>query len=429
LKPAAARVLVKALKEAVGLPIHFHTHDTSGIAAASVLAAIDAGVDAVDAAMDAMSGTTSQPCLGSIVEALKGTERDTGLDTDAIRRMSFAWEAIRTQYAAFETDNKSGASEVYLHEMPGGQFTNLKEQARSLGLETRWHEVAKAYADANMLFGDIVKVTPSSKVVGDMALMMVAQNLTAADVADPERDIAFPASVVEMLHGDLGQPPGGWPAALQKKVLKDSAPITARPGSLLKDADLPALKAEAEKKVGRALSEDEFASYLMYPKVFTDFAAMLRKYGPLATLPTPAFFYGMNVGDEMAVAIEAGKALNISLTALGETREDGTVEVFFELNGQPRVIVVPNRNVAASSLTRRKADETNETHIGAPMPGSVASIAVREGSKVKAGDILVTLEAMKMETALHAPRDGVVGEIVVTPGTALEAKDLILILN
>ncbi len=428
LKPAAARVLVKALKEAVGLPLHFHTHDTSGIAAASVLAAIESGVDAVDAAMDAMSGTTSQPCLGSIVAALKGSERDTGLDMDAIRRLSFAWEAIRTQYAAFETDNKSGASEVYLHEMPGGQFTNLKEQARSLGLESRWHEVAKAYADANMLFGDIVKVTPSSKVVGDMALMMVAQNLTAAEVADPGREIAFPASVVEMLRGDLGQPPGSWPAALQKKVLKDAAPITARPGSLLKEADLPALKAEAEKKMGRALSGDEFVSFLMYPKVFADFAAILRKYGPLSALPTPAFFYGMAMGDELSVEIEAGKALNIRLTALGETREDGSVEVFFELNGQPRVIVVPNRSAAATTRARRKADEADATHIGAPMPGSVATIAVREGMKVKVGDILVTLEAMKMETALHAPRDGVVGEILVTPGAALEAKDLILIL-
>ena len=213
LKPAAARALIKALKDEVGLPIHFHTHDTSGIAGASVLAAVEAGVDAVDAAMDAMSGLTSQPCLGSIVEALRHTERDTGLDPEAIRQLSFYWEAVRAQYAAFESDLRAGASEVYLHEMPGGQFTNLKEQARSLGLETRWHEVARAYRAANDLFGDIVKVTPSSKVVGDMALMMVAQGLTPADVLDPAREIAFPASVVEMLHGDLGQPPGGWPAA------------------------------------------------------------------------------------------------------------------------------------------------------------------------------------------------------------------------
>jgi pyruvate carboxylase len=228
LKPAAVKSLVYALKQETGLPLHLHTHDTSGIAGATILAAVEAGVDAVDCAMDAMSGTTSQACLGSIVEALRGSGRDTMLDPDAIRRLSFTWEAVRTQYAAFESDLKSGASEVYLHEMPGGQFTNLKEQARSLGLEARWHEVAAAYRAANDMFGDIVKVTPSSKVVGDMALAMVSQNLTTADVLDPARDIAFPASVVEMLHGDLGQPPGGWPPALQAKALKGETPIHVR---------------------------------------------------------------------------------------------------------------------------------------------------------------------------------------------------------
>ncbi len=234
LKPAAAKVLFKALREATGLPIHFHTHDTSGIAAATVLAAVDAGVDAVDAAMDAFSGTTSQPCLGSIVEALSGSERDTGLDAEWIRRISFYWEAVRNQYVAFESDLKGPASEVYLHEMPGGQFTNLKEQARSLGLESRWHEVAQAYADANKMFGDIVKVTPSSKVVGDMALMMVSQDLTVADVENPEREVSFPDSVVSMLKGDLGQSPGGWPEALQKKALKGEKPYTVRPARFWK---------------------------------------------------------------------------------------------------------------------------------------------------------------------------------------------------
>jgi pyruvate carboxylase len=429
LKPGAARVLVKALKEETGLPVHFHTHDTSGISAATVLAAIEAGVDAVDAAMDSMSGTTAQPCLGSIVEALRGSERETGLDAGAIRRISFAWEAIRTQYAAFETDNKSGASEVYLHEMPGGQFTNLKEQARSLGLDTRWHEVAKAYADANLLFGDIVKVTPSSKVVGDMALMMVAQGLTPDDVANPGRDIAFPASVIEMLRGDLGQPPGGWPQGLQKKALKAEPPITVRPGSLLPPANLGAERADAEKKAQRALSEEEFAAYLMYPKVFTDFATMTRKYGPLSVLPTPVFFYGMKPGEEITIEIEAGKALVIQLTALGDTRDDGTVEVFFELNGQPRVIVVPNRSATGVVAARRKADEGNEKHVAAPMPGSVASIAIREGQNVQAGDVLLTLEAMKMETAIHAPAAGKVVEIVARPGAQVDAKDLLVVLG
>src|SRR5215468_693996 len=285
LKPAAARLLVKALKEEVGLPIHLHTHDTSGISGATILAAVDGGVDAIDAAIDSMSGATSQPCLGSLVEALRHTERDTGLDPEAIRRISFYWEAVRAQYAAFESDLKSGASEVYLHEMPGGQFTNLKEQARAFGLESRWHEVAKAYRAANDMFGDIIKVTPSSKVVGDIALMMVTQGLTPDDVLDPHREISFPASVVEMLRGDLGQPPGGWPSALQSKVLKGMKPSTVRPASLLKDADLVAERTSAEKRLGRRIDDRELASFLMYPKVFTDFAAAEDKYGPVSVLP------------------------------------------------------------------------------------------------------------------------------------------------
>ena len=426
LRPAAARQLVTALKQEIGLPIHLHTHDTSGISAASVLAAIDAGVDAVDAAMDAMSGTTSQPCLGSIVEALRHGPRDPGLDPEAIRRLSFYWEAVRTHYAAFESDLKSGASEVYLHEMPGGQFTNLKEQARALGLDARWHEVARAYRAANDLFGDIVKVTPSSKVVGDMALMMVAQDLGPADVLDPARDIAFPGSVVEMMRGDLGQPPGGWPKEIQAKVLKGETPITVRPGALLPPADLIATRVEAEKKCGRQLSDDEFAAYLMYPKVFSEYVTLARRYGPVSVLPTPVYFYGMQPGAEITVEIERGKALVVRLTALGETRDDGLVEVFFELNGQPRMVKVPNRSVAAKTVARRKAEDGNDAHIAAPMPGSIATIAVKAGQTVKAGDVLLTIEAMKMETALHAPRDGVISAIHAAAGQQIDAKDLLV---
>ena len=218
------------------------------------------------------------------MEALRHGERDFGLEPEAIRQLSFYWEAVRAQYAAFESDQKSGASEVYLHEMPGGQFTNLKEQARGLGLARRWHEVAKTYRAANDVFGDIIKVTPSSKVVGDMALMMVSQGLTPADVLDPEREVAFPASVVEMLHGDLGQPPGGWPPALQAKALKGAEPITVRPGSLLEDVDLPANRNDAQVRCGRPVDDNELASFLMYPKVFTDFDALSRKYGPVCRL-------------------------------------------------------------------------------------------------------------------------------------------------
>ncbi|MFN8829672.1 MAG: pyruvate carboxylase [Labrys sp. (in: a-proteobacteria)] len=429
LKPAQARVLVSALKQEISLPIHLHTHDTSGIGGATILAAIEAGIDAIDAAMDAMSGTTAQPCLGSIVEALRHDERDTGLDPEAIRQISFYWEAVRTQYAAFESDLKAGASEVYLHEMPGGQFTNLKEQARSLGLETRWHDVAKAYRAANDLFGDIVKVTPSSKVVGDMALMMVAQGLTPQDVLDPDRDVAFPASVVEMLRGDLGQPTGGWPKSLQKKVLKGEKPIVVRPGSLLKEADFGALRAEAEKKVARAIDDNELASYLMYPKVFTEYAGAVRKYGPVSVLPTPIFFYGMKPGDELTVDIEAGKTLVIRLQTLGETDDEGQVRVFFELNGQQRIVRVPNRSAAAKVVARRKAEDGNDGHIAAPMPGAVSTVAVKPGQPVKAGDVILTIEAMKMETALHAPRDGTVAEVLITPGAQIDAKDLLVVMG
>lgn len=429
LTPAAARVLVKALREAVGLPLHLHTHDTSGVSAATVLAAIDAGIDAVDAAIDAMSGTTSQPCLGSIAHALRHTERDSGLDPEAIRRLSFYWEAARTQYAAFESDLKSGTSEVYLHEMPGGQFTNLREQARGLGLDRRWGEVAKAYRAANDLFGDIVKVTPSSKVVGDMALMMVSQDLTEEDVLDPKREIAFPASVVEMLKGDLGQPPGGWPKALQAKVLKGEKPIEARPGSLLAAANLAAARAEAEKACGRHLSGDELASYLMYPKVFAEFSHTLGRYGPVSVLPTPVFFYGMQPGEEIGIEIEPGKTLVLLLLTIGETDEEGQVKVFFELNGQPRIIRVHNRSAAVQVIARRKAEEGNDSHVAAPMPGSVSTIAVRLGQEVRAGDVVATLEAMKMETALHAPRDGKIAEVLVSPGQHIDARDLLMVLE
>ncbi|CDX42514.1 Pyruvate carboxylase [Mesorhizobium sp. ORS 3359] len=427
LKPAAARVLFKALREATDLPIHFHTHDTSGLSAATVLAAVESGADAIDAAMDSFSGNTSQPCLGSIVEALKGTERDPGLDPQWIRHISFYWEAVRNQYAAFESDLKGPASEVYLHEMPGGQFTNLKEQARSLGLETRWHEVAQAYHDVNLMFGDIVKVTPSSKVVGDMALMMVSQDLTVADVENPAKDIAFPDSVVSMLRGDLGQSPGGWPAALQKKALKGEKPITVRPGSLLKPADLKASRKDIETKLERKLSEYEFASWLMYPKVFTDFAAAQETYGPVSVLPTPTYFYGMKSEDEIFLDIEKGKTLVVRCQAFGDVDDKGMVTVFFELNGQPRRIKVPDRAHGASAAkARRKAEPGNEGHVGAPMPGVVSALAVVPGQAVKAGDVLLSIEAMKMETALHAERDGEIAEVLVKAGDQIDAKDLLI---
>ncbi|WP_323036320.1 pyruvate carboxylase [Pararhodobacter sp.] len=427
LKAPAARVLFSALKDAVDLPIHFHTHDTSGAAISTILAASDAGVDAVDAAMDALSGNTSQPTLGSVVEALRHTERDTGLDMGAVRQISDYWEQVRAHYMAFETGQQAPSSEVYLHEMPGGQFTNLKAQARSLGLEERWHEVAQAYADANQIFGDIVKVTPSSKVVGDMALMMVTQGLSRADVEDPDKDMSFPESVVDMLKGNLGQPEGGWPAGISAKVLKGEAPSVERPGKNLKPVDLEATRAEVSGLLdGYSIDDEDLNGYLMYPKVFLDYMGRHRQYGPVRTLPTWNFFYGMEEGEEVSAEIDPGKTLEIRLITTGDTQDDGDVKVFFELNGQPRTIRVPNRKVKASVAARPKADMNNPDHIGAPMPGSVASIAVSVGKKVKAGDLLLTIEAMKMETGLHADRTAVIKAVHVQPGAQIDAKDLLI---
>ncbi len=429
LKPAAARVLIKALKDEVDLPIHLHTHDTSGISAATILAAIDVGVDAVDGAMDALSGLTSQPCLGSIVEALKGTDRDTGLDAEAIRRISFYWEAVRAQYAAFESDLRAGASEVYLHEMPGGQFTNLKEQARSLGLENRWHEVARTYHDVNLMFGDIVKVTPSSKVVGDMALSMVSAGLTRDEVEDPKHEVAFPDSVVQFFQGDLGQPPGGFPKALQKKVLKGKKPLKDRPGATLKPADFDTARAELAAEIGVQPDDRQLAAYFMYPKVFVEFARAQEVYGPTSVLPTPVYFYGIETGDEIAIELEKGKTLIVRCLGIGEPDDEGMVKVFFELNGQPRIIKVPDRSLAGATTVRRKADDGNPAHVAAPMPGVVSTVAIKAGQPVKSGDILLSIEAMKMETAIHADRDGTVAELCVEAGAQIDAKDLLVVLE
>ena len=427
LKPAAGRALVKALKEETGLPIHFHTHDTSGAAIATVLAVSEAGVDVVDAAMDAFSGNTSQPTLGSIVEALKGTDRDTGLDVTAIREISNYFEQVRAHYTAFESGLQAPASEVYLHEMPGGQFTNLKAQARSLGLEERWHEVAQTYADVNQMFGDIVKVTPSSKVVGDMALMMVSQNLTRDQVEDAATDVVFPDSVIDMMKGSLGQPPGGWPKAIQKKILKGEKASTDRPGAHLEPVDLEATRTELSAQLdGKVIDNEDLNGYLMYPKVFLDYMGRHRTYGPVRTLPTKTFFYGMQPGDEISAEIDPGKTLEIRMQAVSEVTVDGEVKVFFELNGQPRTIRVMNRLAASEKVSRPKAEAGNADHIGAPMPGVVATVAAVAGKEVKEGDLLLTIEAMKMETGIHAERDAVIKAVHVNAGSQIDAKDLLV---
>lgn len=427
LKPAAATKLFTALKQEVGLPIHFHTHDTSGISAASVLAAAAAGVDAVDGAMDSFSGLTSQPPLGSIVYAMRHQERDTGLDPASIRAISNYWESVRLQYAAFESDMRSGTSEVYEHEMPGGQVTNLRAQARSMGLEDRWHDVASTYADVNRMFGDVIKVTPIAKTVGDMALLMVSSGLTAEDVLDPNKEIAFPDSVVTYFKGGIGQPPGGFPEALQKKVLKGGDPIRVRPGSELGEADLEALRTEAQDQMpGVKVDDEDLCSYLMYPKVYLDYMGRRRTYGPVRVLPTHTFFYGMLPREEIHVELEKGKTLVIRLQAISEPDDEGIVRCFFELNGQPRVVRIADRNKSANVVKHAKADTDNPAHVGSPMPGMVVSVAVEAGRPIQSGDMLLTIEAMKMETTIHAEKDGVVKTVHVNTGTQVDAKDLLI---
>ena len=429
-RPRAAYALVKALKEEVGLPIHFHTHDTSGIAAASVLAAVDAGADAVDGAIDAMSGLTSQPNLGSIVEALRFGPRDPGVDPAKLRMLSAYWEQTRKLYGAFESDIRSGASEVYVHGMPGGQYTNLREQARALGIgDARWPEVAQAYADVNLMFGDIVKVTPTSKVVGDLALMMVTSGLTPQQVLDPHTDVAFPESVVQLFRGDLGQPDGGFPAQLQSKVLKGQRAFTERPGARLPPTDLGAAREQMRQATPwRHVTDDDLASYLMYPKVWLDYAKDRKQYGDVGILPTPVFFYGMEPGQEISVDLERGKTLIVRFIAVSDVHEDGTKTVFFELNGQPREVRVADRSQVPRSLPQRKAEPGNPQHVGAPMPGTVATIGAAVGRKVARGDVLATLEAMKMETAVRAEIDGEVAEVLARPGQQVDAKDLLVVL-
>jgi pyruvate carboxylase len=430
-KPYAAQALVKALRDEVDVPIHFHTHDTAGVQSGSLLRAADAGVDIVDAALASMSGMTSQPPLNSLVAALRHTPRDTGLDQEKLDRLSDYWEAVRQFYYPFEEATKAPTAEVYHHEMPGGQFTNLKQQAKSLGLEDRWQEVADMYAEVNMLFGDIVKVTPSSKVVGDMALFMVTNGLTPVDVLKGGKKLSFPKSAVEMMQGHLGYPADGWPKVLQKIIL-DSAgekAIKGRVSAKLPKVDFNATKKELSAKIHRQASDLDVMSYLMYPQVFLDFSKHAALYSDTSVIPTPNFFYGLAPGEEINIEIEPGKSLIVKFLTTGEPREDGTRTVFFELNGQPREVVVPDRSLGATLHKHPKADPDDPNHIPAPMPGKVSTVAVKKGEPVKAGARLLSIEAMKMETAVYSPRDATVADVLVKPGSTISAADLLVVLE
>ena len=378
-----------------------------------------------------MSGMTSQPNLNSLVAALQNTPRDSGLDLHALNQLSDYWEAVREFYYPFEEGMKAGTAEVYLHEMPGGQYTNLRQQAKSMGLESRWREIADMYAGVNELFGDIVKVTPSSKVVGDMALFMVTNNLTPMDVLTPGKQLNFPKSVVEMMQGAIGWPEGGFPKVLQKIIL-DSAgekPIKGRPGAKMPKVDFAATAKELQKTLHHEPREQDVLSYILYPQVFSDYEKHLQKYDNTSVLPTPAFFYGLQSGEEISVEIEAGKTLIIRYLTTGEAREDGTRTIFFELNGQPREVVVADRSLEGKLHKQPKADPDDPDHVAAPMPGKVSNVAVKKGQAVKAGERLLSIEAMKMETAVYCPRDAKVVDVLVKPGSVVGARDLLIVLE
>ena len=429
-KPYAAEKLVRTLREEVGLPVHFHTHDTSGINASSILKAADAGVDAADGAIASMSGTTSQPNLNSIVAALNNTVRDTGLNLEALQQADDYWEVVRGHYAPFDSAPKSGTAQVYLHEMPGGQYTNLREQAESMGLGARWPEIAKAYADVNMAFGDIVKVTPSSKVVGDLAIFLISHGMTVEEfkALGPDHTVTLPNSVVDMFSGSLGEPEGGWPKQVQDVVLRGGEPKHGRPGEHLPAIDLEKTQQELSEKIGRDVSHAELMSYLMYPEVFLQFERAREAYSDVSVIPTPEFFYGMEPATEITMEIEEGKVLIIKFLTIGEAHPDGTRTVFFELNGQPREVTVIDKTLKVEATQRRKADPGNSGHVGAPIPGAVTSITHEPGQSVKKGERLLIMEAMKMQTTVYAPIDGKLQELLVKVGETVDAKDLLAVI-
>lgn len=426
-RPYAAFQLVKALKDAIGIPIHFHTHDSSGVNSASVLQASNAQVDIVDLALASMSGSTSQPNLNSIVAALQHTPRDTELSLGALNEFSNYWEAVRPFYAPFDTAPMSGSAEVYEHEMPGGQYTNLKEQAASMGLSSRWPEIARTYAEVNELFGDIVKVTPSSKVVGDMTMFLITRGIKPADVVNLEPGATpFPESVIDMLGGGLGKPVGGWPKKVQKVVLGKRKALPGRPGASLPPLNFKKVKDELAPKLKREVSDDDLYSYLMYPEVFADFIKFARDYGRVGVLPTPAFFYPLKPGEEISVDIEEGKTLFLKLINVGAPDKDGMRTVTFELNGMAREAAILDRSIQSKVKTRAKADPADPLQMGAPIPGIVTSLAVSVGTKVAKGDKILTLEAMKMQTTLYAAADGVVDAIYAQVGDNVESKTLLV---
>ena len=425
--PNAAYKLIKALRQEIAIPVHFHTHDSSGIAGASIIKAAEAGVDAVDLSISSLSGLTAQPNLNSIIHAMRGDKRDTKLDQEFFDDLSIYWEAIRQYYEPFDTSPKFGSAEVYRHEMPGGQYTNLREQARALGLGSRWPEVVRYYREVNDLLGDIVKVTPSSKVVGDLAIFLLTKGVEPKDMVNLEPGTAFPESVVDMLSGGLGQPKGGWPKAVQKVVLGDRKPHKGRPGARAEKVDLEVTREEVKAITKRAeCCDDDLYAYLMYPQVFKDLVKYVNEYGHARVLPTPAFFYGLKPGEEISVEIQEGKILIIKLIYVSEPDKEGLRTLTFELNGRARECVIADKSIKSEVKRRTKADSADKMQIGAPIPAMVSAVTATVGHKVKKGEKLIILEAMKMQTTVYALTDGIIDQVEVQAGDQVESKDLLV---
>ncbi len=429
LKPFAAEKLVKALKEEIGIPIHLHTHDTSSNGGSMLLMAAQAGCDIVDASLSSVSGLTAQPNLNALLAALEGTIWDPKLDQAGVQKLANYWETVRTYYSPFESELRSGTAQVYYHEIPGGQYSNYKPQVEGLGLGHRWEECKEMYRQVNDMFGDLVKVTPSSKIVGDMTMFMVQNNLQPADVFTRGEELTFPQGVVDFFKGMIGQPHGGFPEKLQKIILKGEEPLTCRPGELLEPVDFAAKKAEVEKKLGHPITEREVLSATLYPGVFEEFDRKRQDYSDLSFLPTPVFFYGLDVGDETSIEIEPGKTLIVKLSAIGRVHEDGTRHIYFELNGEPRQVTVQDLSVKSDTASHRKADPSNLKEIGAPMPGKVFKLLVSVGDEVKAGDTVLSTEAMKMETNIKAREEGKIREVLVKEGAQVQQGDLLVVID
>lgn len=428
LKPLAATELIQGLKSTVNIPIHLHTHDTSSLQPATYLKAIEAGVDVVDVALGAVSGLTSQPNFNAVVEMMKFHERENPYDIDSLNEFSDYWEAVREYYYPYESGLKASAAEVFRHEIPGGQYSNLRPQAKALGLEDKFEDIKKMYATVNDMFGDIVKVTPSSKVVGDMAQFMVANGLSREDVMTKGDTISFPESVQELFMGVLGQPEGGFPADLQKIILKDKVPFTDRPNKHLAPVDFDNEFAAFRQQFGDDLQLCDFLSYKLYPKVYENYLRFYREFGDVSVIPTTLFLFGMQMGQDVTIEIAKGKTLLIRLLSISDVNEHGKRTVFFKLNGQTRNIDVQDRSVKVEHVENRKIDKGNTNHIGAPLQGMLSKVLVAKDDKVKKNQPLFVIEAMKMETVITAPHDCIIADTELKQGTLVNTNDLVLVI-